>query len=878
MWSSMLTDSLSTRLQRQHPEWVIYAGNLKTENAMMSSSTQLTLRSLLWGYAELTRDSVPPTSLRFADFFMQDDTPDALLIVGDEGFKVYTSLGRFLGAWERVPVILSMASDSLSTHLWRPDSLFYDQMVPIDDYRPMVSPIEFSGVVAPSTVEQNLTLIRSLIPDLKELIWVDTDSYISQKNRLEVERLMPQLLPEVAYASMKSTLNTTDSIYQVMLQPAPGRVFLTHSWNIDGMLSQYTPRQLDSLFTHVSTVPIFSLTRRDFNRDNYYVGGYYYDMPEVIDRTIDLVDRAVAGDSLNRIPFKSLQTGHIVLNQTALKRYKLMSEARRLENVVYQHIPPSFYRAHETAILITLLFLSLLTAFLLIAWARMRHNHRLRGDNERYKRRYNRLQAIYDTGNIDFTLYDGQGKRIKRIFENAPDDDGVAQGTSAFHLSDNLFDSPHLTDLQKHKLLERQTVNCEIITANPSGHADSALPAKMHYQAIIKPLNGKTYHTASFIAITINLTSMMQERQERKRYERIFQFASDSSQIGVVFYDIHTAAGMATDSWCATMNEPFISGIFPGYENVVPEDREVLLAYRQRVRNGELPEPLYREIQVRSNDGKTHWVRQHIYVAHDSTRLIELSMNIDQQKRNEQELEQARLHAEQSNVETQTFLEEISHEVRTPLNSIVGFSTILAELDDEERKQAFAPIIHKNIRLLNELLSNILDLSALDAGSVHFRKEWFSVPEMFRKWEEQIRNNMYGKWLYTTINLPDSIDECLIHTDLKYLTMLLSNLVSNAVKFTPDGGTITLTYYQHSERKSYCFSISDTGCGISKENQQHIFDRFYKADSFVQGSGLGLSICRSIAEHLGGKIEVESVEGEGCTFRIELPEWPQTKQ
>jgi signal transduction histidine kinase len=420
-------------------------------------------------------------------------------------------------------------------------------------------------------------------------------------------------------------------------------------------------------------------------------------------------------------------------------------------------------------------------------------------------------------------------------------------------------------------LRRRQIVNCEITVENAPTPAKQRSAAKVHYQVIVKPLEESAYHTAGFIAIAINLTPVMQEQQERERYESLFRFASDSSQIGVVFYDIHTAVGMATQSWCSTMNETFVSGTFPAYTNVAPEDREVLLAYQQEVRNGEVPEPLYREIRVTDKEGKVHWVRQHIYVVPKSARLIELSLNIDQQKQSEQALEEARKHAEQSNIETQLFLEEISHEVRTPLNSIVGFSAILAELDDEGCKQEFAPIIRKNVQLLDELLTNILDLSALDAGTVRFRPEWFSVPELFRELEETIRNNRYGKRLQAIVHLPDSVDEWLIHADRKYLNLLLLNLVSNAAKFTPDGGQITLNYHRD-ERKCYCFSVTDTGCGITPDKLQHIFDRFYKVDTFIQGTGLGLPLCRSIAEHLGGKIEVDSTPGEGSTFSVELPE------
>ncbi|MDR0894640.1 MAG: hypothetical protein LBN06_04990 [Prevotellaceae bacterium] len=869
-WSCELNDSLIDRLHHLHPEWSLYSGYLKTENAVVSSSTMLTLRSLLWGYAAHTRNTVPPTSLSFEHFFMQDDTPDALLIIGDEGFIIYQSLAYFLNAWERVPVVLCMVSDSIANR-WDPLIPFeYDQMRPlvdtrtfnalVDDGRRKTVHFNLSGVTAPSNVRENLALIRKLMPDLKELIWVDDDHYTAKKKRLEVERLMPQMMPDVHYAAMIHNRENADSIYRVMLEPAPGRAFLTYRWNMDGMHSRYTYQQIDSLFTYQSTVPTFSLTRRSFESNNYYVGGYYYNMPDIVERTVGLITRAVTGADLNTMPFDTLQKGSIILNRTAVERYGLSSAARRLQQVTYRHIPPPFYRKYEVEVLVVLLFLAVVIVFVLITLHIIRYNRRLRGDYERYKRLYNKLQIIYDIGSIDFVLYDRRGKRLSP----------TRQQTS-FCFNDDLFDSQYLLEEQKKELRNKHTVNCEITVENTPTNKSSRQATKTHYQVIIKQLDENTYHVAGFIAIAIDLTPVVQEQQERERYESLFRFASDSSQIGVVFYDINTAVGMATQSWCATMNDVFVSGTFPTYTHVDPLDREVLLAYQQEVRNGGVPEPFCREIRVTGKDNKVHWVRQHIYVVPKSARLIELSLNIDEQKRSEEALEEARQQAKRSNVETQVFLEEISHEVRTPLNAIIGFSAILAEINDDEFKKEFAPIIRKNVQLLNDLLSNILDLSALDGETVRFRPEWFSVPEMFRKLEKNILHNVYGKQLFVVMNLTDSVDDWLIHTDRKYLKLLMINLVSNAIKFTPSGGSITLDYHRN-ERKMYCFSVTDTGCGITPEKQQRIFERFYKIDSFVQGSGLGLSLCRSIVVHLGGKIEVESTPGEGSTFRVELPE------
>ncbi|MDR1004501.1 MAG: hypothetical protein LBL97_05775, partial [Prevotellaceae bacterium] len=455
-WSSNLADSIETAIREQHPGWSIYNGQLKTDIAQVAASAQFTMRSVLWGYTEQrTSTVVPPTSQHFSHFFMQDDIPDALILLGDESLLIYRSLAYYLNKWEQTPVILCMTSDSISIEGWHPPHPFsYDDMVPVSHFRQITSSptdsvpkqihFNMSGTIASSTVRQNLTLIRQLMPGLKELVWIDNDYYSAQKKRLEVERLMPRIMPDVHYKTMIHDRRNTDSIYHAMLEPVPGRAFLTYSWNMDGLYSRYTHREIDSLFTHISTAPIFSLTQRDFEADNYYVGGYYFDTPDIVMRTVDLVDRAVAGNNLNVMPFNTITAGSIILNYSALKRYDLLSEALRLHNVTYRHIPPPFYHRYETEILVTVLFLALMLAFLFIALHRMRYNRRMRTDYIRYKRLYSRLQVIYDTGSIDFTLYDRQGNRLNRVFAETTADNNRQQ--SAFRFSANMFDSPYLLE------------------------------------------------------------------------------------------------------------------------------------------------------------------------------------------------------------------------------------------------------------------------------------------------------------------------------------------------------------------------------------------------------------------------------------------------
>lgn len=862
-WSNALSDSLSAYIYKQHPGWQIYTGNMNTENATYSTAGAFSLRSILWGYAERTHTKIDATNMQRSSFFVQDDIPDLLVWIGDEAFLHYLGYTFQIGKWKHIPMILCAVSDSVSAYGWTPERTFrFNQQYGIDEYRevtgssPLNHPnldefkkdkdihlstiikdgqpmcqikvyLNYSGVTISPPVRKNLELIRQLVPDIKELIWVDNDAYSSVKMRLEVEKALPQVLPGVKYAKMIHNRMNTDSIYDVMLQPAPHRAFLTFGWSIDALYSKRSDRVVDSLFTHASTVPLFSLAKRNFEIDNYWIGGYYASHTELIDKTVHLMERALRGDSLSSIPFDTVQRYNLVLNRTAIERYGMASRADRLEDALFVHIPPTFIQKYEKHLLITGLILVFIICYLVFSYRRYLYNKELQADSDRYKRLYDKLQVIYENCSIDFALYDKEGHKLLRIVNSEAE---VGSDGESNLFSENIYDSSYLTADQKEQIRLGKVVNCVALET---------------YQLIVKPLHEVKHASASLIEIAIDLSAVIRERKEKEHYERLFRFATESSQIDVVFYDA------------------FHSETYPTYSHVVEQDRTDLLNFQLEVRAGRMPEPLIREIRVLDNEAKEHWVRQHMYFDQESGRLIELSLDIDRQKQEEHALEEAKLKAEQSNKETRQFLSSISHEVRTPLNSIVGFSAVLAAGDDEEGEQEFAPIILRNVRLLDALITNILDLSTLDAGSVKFHYMRVNIADLFIEMETYICNNLYDRPLRVIRELPEYEEDRIIYTDQEYLSLLLLNFISNAVKFT-EKGSITLGCRK--EESVYYFYIKDTGCGIDPEDQKRIFNRFVKLNAYMQGTGLGLSLCKSIAEHMGGEIGVESEVGKGSTF------------
>ena len=221
--------------------------------------------------------------------------------------------------------------------------------------------------------------------------------------------------------------------------------------------------------------------------------------------------------------------------------------------------------------------------------------------------------------------------------------------------------------------------------------------------------------------------------------------------------------------------------------------------------------------------------------------------------------------AERSNQLKSAFLANMSHEIRTPLNAIIGFSSLLHYVENEQEREQYISLINHNNQLLLKLINDVLDLSKIEAGHIELHSEWFNPAELI---EESIteyeRNVPAGVKLFARYPAaPGQIEH-----DPMRIKQILNNFISNALKNTVQGH---IEVYYETDTDGIRISVSDTGCGIPPDKLEMIFERFEKVDSFAQGAGLGLSICKSIVEKMNGVITVDSTMGVGSTFTVELP-------
>ena len=243
------------------------------------------------------------------------------------------------------------------------------------------------------------------------------------------------------------------------------------------------------------------------------------------------------------------------------------------------------------------------------------------------------------------------------------------------------------------------------------------------------------------------------------------------------------------------------------------------------------------------------------------------SVDINHQKTIEEELRVAKEKAENLDRLKSAFLANMSHEIRTPLNAIVGFASLLIESDDKKERQDYVDIMQENTELLLQLISDILDLSKIEAGTLDFTMDHLDIKSFC---EDIMRNYDIKEDKPVPVLLAPDLPEYYIYTDKKRLMQVITNFINNALKFTNEG-QIMLEYRHKAESNEIEFAVTDTGMGIAPDKVDQAFDRFVKLNSFSKGTGLGLSICRSIIEHLGGTIGAESEMGVGSRFWFTHP-------
>ncbi len=295
---------------------------------------------------------------------------------------------------------------------------------------------------------------------------------------------------------------------------------------------------------------------------------------------------------------------------------------------------------------------------------------------------------------------------------------------------------------------------------------------------------------------------------------------------------------------------------------------------------------VYLEHQQYDDNGNVHWISTHVLFTenpyNDDILEITLSQNIDERIRKEAEskalLQDALLMAENASKAKSDFLSRMSHDIRTPMNAVIGFATIAtAHLEEKDRVKDCLKKILSSGEHLQGLINDVLDMSRIEAGKESLNLIRTSISEMIRTVLPMIQSQISSKQIELFVDTIDVTSEH-VYADAQKMRQILLNILGNATKFTPNGGKIYVKLKQSPSRSDgravYTFLIRDTGIGMSKEFQEHLFETFSQertsTNSKLLGTGLGMAIAKNYVDMMGGTISVESEVGKGTEFAVKL--------
>jgi len=438
----------------------------------------------------------------------------------------------------------------------------------------------------------------------------------------------------------------------------------------------------------------------------------------------------------------------------------------------------------------------------------------------------------------------------------------------------NIFDNPIFPKEMKERLKKNEDADFTFrydFSKVGSYYQNTQKQGTIDLMTKVTTLYNSEHQPINYLLINADKTETTVAYNKIQEFEEFFELVGDYAKVGYAHFNILSGHGYAQKSWYRNVGEADetpLSDIFGTYRHFHPDDRALLIRFLDDARKG-LTTKLSKEMRVLREDGTYTWTHVNLLVKKyaPQDRIIEIiSINYDitELKRTEEMLVKARDKAEASDRLKSAFLANMSHEIRTPLNAIVGFSSLLTSTENAAEKELYNSLIGHNNKLLLNLINDVIDLSKIESGYLELRPDWVNLTELLdESVAEYVHQVPSGVELLTNYPAHDS----LVELDKLRIKQILSNFLSNALKNTTTGHVEVFYEVDH---QSVRIGVKDTGRGIPQNMLEKIFERFEKLDSFAQGAGLGLPICKLIVEKMNGRILVDSQLGIGTTFIIEL--------
>ena len=776
--------------------------------------------------------------------------------------------------WGDIPIVLCSEEKFIGPK----DTYIYKQPITQAERIPvsqLADPYNLVLLYSNLYLRENIQLISHIIPDMKKFMFIGDEREINQTNNLDIQIKLKAINPDIEYQYITPQKMTTNQLLDSLYRIDPNTTgILFASWFYKTTFAGNT-----SLISNAhklivtTTAPIFTLNMADITEENGgMIGGYTYNQKHYSQQLIHTISEILAGKQAREIPFYMPSDGAPIINYTILLR-KGFSPSMCPLNTHFLNKPPGFWKQNKYFIMGTLSFMILLA---IVFFYRIHSLNCIKKAQQKeidamanYKNLVNNMPILYMQEEV---VADKNGIPVELIYRNVNahfeknffrKEEVVGKKASEI-FPESMPDFLHFTQIA---LSENKVITFPYYFKKIDTFYDIVLKANRQNNMIdVFCLDSTELHKAQQKLSTINNKLAMS-----LDVANIVPWKWDLRSKTILCdinkpIELSTQGKEITEEQLAVPDHQYFSKIFK-------EDRKrVEQAYQNLIEgHSEKVKEEYRIVSTQKGFHRIEWVEAQAAVETRDENgkpltLVGSSLVITERKKMEMELINAKDRAEESNRLKSAFLANMSHEIRTPLNAIVGFSGILASTEEEEEKQEYVSIIENNNTLLLQFISDILDLSKIEAGTLDLHYSNVEINDLMRDLENSCQLKLKSDAVKLEFVAP--AEPCFAHIEKNRLSQLIINLVTNAIKFTVQG---SIRFGYERQNDELYFYVTDTGCGIPQDKQESVFGRFIKLNSFAQGTGLGLSICQTLVDHMGGKIGVESEEGNGSTFWFTLP-------
>lgn len=730
-------------------------------------------------------------------------------------------------------------------------------------------------VYIPDKIRQTIALMKQLIPDMNRLLFLSDKRYVSYQNRLEVEEIIKKDYPDIQLELLTADEVDTDSLINAMQLADKRTGILFSSWyrvkeqyrNV--VVSTETYRMLGAY----TSLPVFVLNDIDL-KSSGMLGGCLYLSSSIKSIVQYTVAKILDGDP----PHKILEPDgpYPVMNYSVFEKVGLPFSAVPEDTVFYMK-PLGFWEQYKIHFICALFFVVIIGFVLIISYLNKKRQFQEKelGLMKSYSRLVNNMPISYMKQRIWFNE------------EGVPIDYITLDVNMAFEkqfVTRSQVVGVKGSEIRNNQMIEYLSV-CKLVLGENkivdsqyySQHTDR------YYSMIIVSSSEKD----CIDLFLIDTTDLLKTQQLLRTSNYKLSMSLDVANLVPWKWDLKERTIYCDVNHPEEVKSPDLSAEYSlavpeefYFDRIYKEDRERIRKAYQDLIDGKVEriKEEYRVYQPQNGCHSFDWLEAYATVNERDVNgcpvsLIGSSLKITDRKNIEQELVSARNKAEESNRLKSAFLANMSHEIRTPLNAIVGFSNILASTDEVEEKEEYINIIESNNVLLLQLISDILDLSKIESNTLDFVNVEVDINALLHELQQSMQLRASDK---VQVVFEKTVSECYVLTPKSRLMQVITNLMTNAIKFTKEG--FIRFGYSIDANKQLRFYVSDTGSGIPEEQQKKVFERFIKLNSFVPGSGLGLSICQMIVHYMGGNIWLESEVGKGTTFWFTFPYTPVVKK